>query len=348
MRIPTATLLLGLALAGCAEQAPPWTVHELGTRAGFRDVFFVDQRRGWIVGGGHDIEGGIIGSTSDGGLTWSFRSAVVRPSRRASSFHLNAVWFLDARTGFVAGDGFHLARTVDGGEHWHEVVPSHRVSAHLQDLQFVDDEYGWAVGSGGLLRPTDGGDTWDGPLIVDETARPVRYWRGRALHFHDRNRGWIVGSAGLIRATADGGATWTEIGGPRSSSKPDLWGLDFVDENLGWVVGEHGTILHTADGGATWQLQASGVADTLMDVDFIDVQAGWAVGFERHDGTSVILHTTDGGASWTEQQRVSTEAARALFVLDADHAWVVGEQQRRGPNDGSQKLLRFATDEPAG
>lgn len=31
----------------------------------------------WVVGGSHNIEGGIIGSTTDGGLTWNFKSGIV-------------------------------------------------------------------------------------------------------------------------------------------------------------------------------------------------------------------------------------------------------------------------------
>jgi len=340
VRAPVAAIILSLFLFGC-QDAERWIFQELGTRAEFRDVFFLDAERGWIVGGGHDIVGGIIGSTTDGGRTWSFESAIVEPSRRASSFHLNAVWFVDERNGFIAGDGFHVLRTVDGGEHWHKVLHTRHVSAHLHDLQFFDRLDGWAIGSGGLVRTIDGGETWEGPLVADEDAEEVRLLWGRAIRFVDRSRGWLVGAAGLIQSTTDGGATWTRVEGSHSSDKPDLWGLDFVDDRHGWAVGDRGTILYTGDGGVSWQRQTSGVEDTLMDVDFVDAWRGWAVGFERRTGSSTVLRTTDGGSTWTEQTRVPSEAVRALFVLDAQHAWAVGEQQRRGADDGSQMLLRY-------
>jgi len=343
MKTFVTVIIAGLFLVGCAEEDPadPWVVQELGSHAELRDVFFLDAQRGWVVGGGHDIGGGILGSTTDGGRTWNFKSAIAQPSRRALSFHLHAVWFLDERNGFIAGDGFHILRTVDGGEHWHRLSPARGGWAHLLDLQFVEGRYGWAVGPGGLARTVDGGETWKGPLVTDLTKKPVRYTTGQALHFVDRHRGWLVGKAGMIRSTTDGGESWTRTTGPETWGSPDLWGLDFADDRHGWAVGDRGTILHTADGGKTWNRQASGVGDTLMDVDFIDASTGWAVGFERAGGSAAVLHTTDGGTTWIEQRRVASEAMRAVFVLDERHAWAVGEQQRRGADDGSQKLLRY-------
>jgi photosystem II stability/assembly factor-like uncharacterized protein len=342
-------LLVVLLLAGCSDEEPGpterWVVEEIGTRAEFRDVFFLDANRGWIVGGGTNIEGGIVGSTTDGGRTWSFRSAIIRPSRRANTFLLHAVWFIDDRKGFLVGDGFHVLRTVDGGAHWHRVAPSRGVWAHLRDLQFVDSAYGWAVGNGGLVRTIDGGATWKWPVVVDPETERTDPPRGTALHFRDRSRGWIAGKFGVILATTDGGDRWRSVNGPPATGRPDLWGLDFGDDVHGWAVGEQGTILATRDGGETWRRQSSGVQDILMDVDFVDDSRGWVVGFDRPSGSAVVLRTRDGGATWEEQARVETESMQAVFALDAEHAWAVGAQQRRTPDDGTQKLLRYEASE---
>jgi photosystem II stability/assembly factor-like uncharacterized protein len=346
MRVIVVVVLVLVPLVGCVEEEPPppepWIVQELGTNADFLDVFFLDEQRGWIVGGGHNIEGGILGSTTDGGRTWSFRSGIARPSRLASSFRLSAVWFLDETNGFIVGDGFQILATVDGGENWHRVSPARRVSAHLRDLQFLDDRYGWAIGMGGFSRTLDGGKTWRTPRPDDPDAPPPPRVDGMALHFVDRYRGWLVGKFGEIRGTTDGGMTWTLLDGPPATGRTDLWGVDFVDPVHGWAVGESGTILHTADGGETWSPQESGVTDRLMDVDFYDEFHGWAVGFERPNGTAVVLWTEDGGTTWTEQARVFTEEMLALFVLDEDHAWAVGKQQRRTADDGTQKILVYS------
>ncbi len=344
-----ATVLLSACAVDMEEEpSERWVVQELGTQAAFRDVFFLDEQRGWIVGGGINIEGGILGSTTDGGRTWKFESGLTRPSRRATSFHLNALWFLDERTGFIVGDGFQILRTRDGGIQWHRVPSETRVWAHLQDLQFVDDTHGWAIGGGGLVRTKDGGETWQGPLVLDPEDQNRSTTQGQALSFVDPHRGWLVGKHGLIRHSSDSGESWELLKEPRSENA-DLWSVDFVDCREGWAVGDNGTILHTADGGKGWERQNSGVRDTLMDVDFLDENRGWVVGFERDIGTAVVLWTADGGETWSEQARVGSEEMRSIHVLDERHAWAVGEQQRRGPDDGSQQLLRYevAEDEVA-
>ena len=91
MKLPAAIIVaISLfILVGCAEQPPEpaerWVVEELGTLAEFRDVFFLDPLNGWIVGGGHNIEGGILGRTTDGGRTWTFRSGRLEMCALASS-----------------------------------------------------------------------------------------------------------------------------------------------------------------------------------------------------------------------------------------------------------------------
>lgn len=343
MKLPAAIIVaISLfLLAGCAEQPPEpterWVVEELGTLAEFRDVFFLDPLNGWIVGGGHNIEGGILGRTKDGGKTWQFTSGIAKPLRQPGGLHLNAVWFHDLTTGFVVGDRYHLLRTQDGGEHWHKMSRNNRIWARMRDIQFVDDQYGWAVGNGGLARTTDGGATWRPPLPLDPEATEVELMRGQAIHFVDRERGWLVGKFGLISSTTDGGRSWTPYDDPELLGKLGLWGLYFADEHHGWAVGEGGAIVHTADGGATWNRQTSRVPHILMDVEFVDRLQGWAVGFDRSTGSSVVLSTLDGGATWIEQTRIPSEGLRALFVLDAEHAWAVGD---------SQKLLRYEVDKP--
>ena len=181
-------LITVLALAACFEDPPEpaerWLVQELGTNADFRDVYFIDERSGWIVGGGHNIEGGLLGTTSDGGRTWSFRDRITTTSRRSSSFHLNAVHFLDENLGFAAGDGGQLLRSIDGGEHWHAVARRGGVAAHLAALHFHDRLHGWAVGPGGFLRTEDGGEHWTG---TDDGTRV----NGTDIQFVDRERGVI-------------------------------------------------------------------------------------------------------------------------------------------------------------
>ena len=333
-RIPRLSWIFVLLLGclGCQQDDPQWTIHEIATDAEFRDVFFLDALRGWVVGGGYPVEGGIVGSTVDGGRTWSFKSDLIHSNTGSHAVHLQAVWFLDEGRGFIAADGGKILRTVDGGEHWHAVHRGHRF---LFDLYFVDDQFGWAVGDLRLIRTTDGGETWHRPIPHD-SEQP---FSARAIQFLDRDVGWAVGKAGAIYHTTDGGEHWTQQARPQSGM-PDLRALAFVDVERGWAVGESGTVLHTTDGGLNWSRQESSTESFLTGVHFLDASTGWAVGFDRGASRSIVLHTIDGGETWAPHLQVEGEALFGLTFTETGYGWAVGERVRPHP----QKLLRY---EPA-
>jgi photosystem II stability/assembly factor-like uncharacterized protein len=90
--------------------------------AGVRDLFFLDQLRGWFITWGFNDDGTYLYSTVDGGKHWtadpdlSFQgkgkwASVVRFTSRERGFV-----FLDDRDNGQSG----LIYTLDGGAHWHK------------------------------------------------------------------------------------------------------------------------------------------------------------------------------------------------------------------------------------
>src|SRR5688500_4602998 len=110
-----------LALASCKEKSEVWKALPLATSADFRGVYFADPLHGWIVGGGFDIPGGLIGRTRDGGKSWEFSSGILSDSPRATGLKVEAVHFFDSRRGVVATDGGKVYVTADGGGNWGEL-----------------------------------------------------------------------------------------------------------------------------------------------------------------------------------------------------------------------------------
>ncbi len=330
--LATLGLVLLLPGSGCHEEdEPPWAVLELGTRASFRDVFFLDGQHGWIVGGGHAIDGGLVGETRDGGATWTYRSGIVpHPSSRL--FYLHAIHFFDERVGLIASDGGQILRTVDGGEHWHRVFKDGRRA--FTAFSFIDPLEGWAVGDGLVAHTADAGASWQ---RVNEHGGENDGFRARDVHFVDAKHGLLVADHGRVHRTGDGGTTWSRVEVPVAPHAPRLWALHIVDDAFGWIVGDDGTILHTTDGGATWAPQASGTRFDLRDVHFVDARTGFAVGASGETGTSIVLHTTDGGVRWSVQQTVTGESLFALGFVGDRLGHAIGERVRREP----QKLLRY-------
>jgi photosystem II stability/assembly factor-like uncharacterized protein len=320
-------------LLGCNES--PWREQPLKTDADFRDIFFLDHQRGWIVGGGYNVEGGILGETTDGGQSWRFRTGIV-PDPRSRLFGLNAIHFHDANEGVIAAGGGRLLRTVDGGEHWHSLL---RGGKNLSSLFFIDRTTGWAAGEQWVFQTVDGGATW---VRINAPGDGNDDFRARAIHFLDANRGWLVGHHGAIRRTQDSGMTWV-----RAANVPDLgsivlWAVHFVDEESGWIVGEEGTALRTEDRGQAWRRVETGTVADLRDVRFSDAKHGWIVGFDPTTGDSVILSTLDGGETWAPQATIHGEALAALFFQPDGSGWAVGDRVRRQP----QRLLRYSPQSP--
>jgi hypothetical protein len=118
----------------------------------------------------------------------------------------------------------------------------------LNDIQFVDDSLGWAVGAGRtVLKTTDGGDNWS-PQPVPAEANPYL----ASVCFVSATEGWITANDGYILHTSDGGGNW-EIIDPGTLS--DLSCVKFTSPTTGYIIGEGCVIGKTEDGGLTWQGQ---------------------------------------------------------------------------------------------
>jgi len=226
---------------------------------------------------------------------------------------LRDVYFSSQNVGYIAGvlagasGGGIILSTADGGFAWDEAV----FDQAFGDLDFVDDNHGFAAGGRHLYRTRDGGATpWVKQLIGLATDTI------NALDFVDTTHGWLVGKQGRIYRTADGGAIFDSIA---SYTTEDLRAVQFVSPATGWIVGNSGVILFSDDSGLTWIQQLWGGSSDLADVYFLDELSGWVVG---EDG--LILHTTDGGLTWDIATPKTTQSLNAIFVSPGGKAWAVG------------------------
>lgn len=146
--------------------------------------------------------------------------------------------------------------------------PASRVSAEvpntwygdatLNDVHFVDDRHGVAVGDHGTIWHTsDAGANWQ--QIPSGTEAHLH-----AVHFSDPKHGWVVGGVplpyskqtrGVVLQSSDGGNSWHVM---PDQMLPKLTGVHFQDTRHGWAVG-HGSnifpsgLFETTDGGRTWR-----------------------------------------------------------------------------------------------
>jgi hypothetical protein len=158
----------------------------------------------------------------------------------------------------------------------------------LNDLQFIDQQNGWAVGQGNtILKTTDNGNTW---VKMREEGNTHLY----AVSFHNLNIGWVGGEDGKIFKTTDGGQQWEKLS---TGSNKWIYDITFINDKIGWAAGCAG-IFKTTDGGISWTHQFEEPGLDIYSLCFVDLDYGWALGggIFRYPCTVYVLSigNTDG------------------------------------------------------
>lgn len=154
-------------------------------REQYRDILFLDQEIGFVVG-----TGGTILKTTDGGKNWASQPSPVDD-------WLKAIDFVNPNLGFIAGSNSALLRTDDGGTSWRRIELPFREK--LNDVKFVSEKIGFLVSMEGRMRATrDGGRSWR--LLHDMGGGALT-----SLSFPGGRAGYAAGERGtILRVPLDG------------------------------------------------------------------------------------------------------------------------------------------------
>lgn len=119
---------------------------------GVHRIRLLNSTTGWLVG-----DGGLVLTTSDGGLSWTSPAGALPDSAGQFDFHALAV--RDRHVWVAGAPGTCVFHSADGGATW-EVLRTDQ-SLPLLGLWFLDEYRGWAVGAlGTILHTRDGGRSW--------------------------------------------------------------------------------------------------------------------------------------------------------------------------------------------
>jgi photosystem II stability/assembly factor-like uncharacterized protein len=270
-----------------------------------RDIYFIDDTTGWMVG-----SKGTIASSTDGGNTWT--------GQLVDSCDFRDVQFLDESNGWLAGKDGALFNTGDGGSTWSKVVSGgYPVDEDFSQLHILGQSVGFVQGFLGVYRTEDGGLEWQNYWLPF-----VPYKGAWSMSFIDVHTGYLLGTRWmeadpiLLYSTNDGGVTWQGITEARSTVLRGIITIAFADASTGWAGGS--VIMKTVDGGRTWETQLESAV--VREFVFFNKLTGYAIG-----GGS-ILKTTDGGTTWMniapEDDRVVD--LRGCYFLSESKGWVVG------------------------
>ena len=256
----------------------------------------------------------------------SFADRALADPRYYDDATLRAVYFIDDKEGWAAGDEGVIWHTLDGGNTWARQPTG--VRASLRGLCFQSAEVGWAVGreelphggsAGVLLFTRDGGLKWQRLLTG---ALPGL----NQVRFVDQANGFLLGDgaealpSGLFRTT-DGGRSWEPVPGSRTTSWYD--GV-FADARDGILVGPWARL-------GKLRGDKFSVADDLDHTDGRDI-LGVHVTPQKAIAAAqggLVLTSVTGGAKWGfAKLNLPPEVQSCLDFRaisgNGKHVWIVG------------------------
>jgi len=302
-------LIIVFLLCGFQTVNAEWTKQNTNSFAWFKDVFFVNQTKGWIVG-----TDGVILSTDDGGTTWVHAKKFSTDSFVQVHFTTETDgWMLCERNLYTRGSlaTSYLRRTTDGGRTWEKVELEDGGRERLTKILFHKDGRASAFGEGGIFYKLQ-----EDRVSWKKSHTAIHYLLLDGA-FSDETVGAIVGTGGTIMFTEDSGFTW---------EKATLLGdldtrfnaVSFAGQKGAWAVGSRGRIFRSNGGGRLWRQQQSGVTANLNDVYFSSPTSGWAVGDK-----GIIVRTRDGGNTWDDvNSRTTHRLEKILFA--GGRGWAIG------------------------
>lgn len=195
-----------------------WISKNSSTSAQLRSVTFAGGTTFFAVG-----EGGVVIKSTDDGNTWTTLTSGTTERLFCVSVIGNNIW--------IGGRNGLMIYSNNGGSLFSPMT--NPASDDIKDIQFINDQIGFAGGSNSaFIYTSNGGTNWE----LRSTGIQVGL---NGLHFVNELQGWIVGGNGTLYATSNAGASWTPL---QSATNQDLNSIHTFDGVSLWAVGNAGVV----------------------------------------------------------------------------------------------------------
>src|SRR5690554_1181333 len=287
-----------------------WTVISGTNAAVMYDFHFLDVNNGFATGAD-----GATYKTTDGGNTWN---SILFQNGYYANTSMYGIYFQDNNTGYATGERGRIIKTTDGGATW---TPNSITYNNFKQLQFVNNNVGYALSDNYFYKTSDAGNTW---VLVGSLSLGTSV-SSSAFTFVNENLGYATTGGpygGKVFKTIDGGVTWSALNNDYNIINEGITSIFFLDQNMGFISGGYNQtkVMKTTDGGTTWTQVES---KSFGQIQFINNQIGYANALGYSNGR--MYKTTDGGNTWVNYTEVDG-AIVAFHFVDENTGYVVGSQ----------------------
>lgn len=311
-----------------------WSSFSTGTSSTFYGASFTNASYGFAVG--------------SNGTAYRYSGGAWYPYY-LGAYHFYGV-FAYGNVAYCVGSGGSIFRYSGGS--WTACTSG--TSNTFYDVYFRNENYGFAIGEGGLIcRTTNGGVSWT--ILNSGTTAACR-----SIRMVNDLICYVVCEDGSLLQTLDGGNTWTrvyvgnynilsiEINGCTvvlTTSEGDVMsfvinGCDDAVNNFytrrycgtpyslrsaafsspgnGFVAGYGGTVLYTSNGGANWVYGNTGMSEYIECIRTIGGLT-YICGANGH-----LCYSSNGGSSWIPVSTGTTQTFYGISFAHANRGWAVG------------------------
>ncbi len=299
-----------------------------------QSVAFFDKNIAWVA-----TETGIIKRTLNAGAQWQ---DIYPPGK------VRLVDFINDRQGWAVTNSSKILRTTDAGFSWKMIGElgsadePHNIP--VTQLEFIDDNLGFALDHFTLWETKDGGASWHRNGFSDGSTSGCRPY----FFLSNPDAFWMLAMEGVVWQSTDKGKSWAQKEVRPLQGNLRAW--FFLNDHTGWLATidlQDGKpingIYRTDDGGASWQAQKLPEGEiTIESIHFINEKEGWAVGNERvlrtgmdSYGRAIAFRTRNGGETW----EVATTSPAEIFYekvyfIDKDYGWLSSSTALHQTTDG--------------